>query len=194
MRRAPSGCARPRWTSADPTAATMARKVENSSSTSRKSETTCSTPVPAAPTPSAIPISSSGAAVSVGVKAPVDVLWLRVLLVVKPSAPASMPSRASSAIAAMSSGVASSWFGAALPHHVQTQRAVRHLSRDVDVVGTCIDRVEKLAERVPVPRQALVQRGTRDVLDAFHQLDEAGRGRRRGPGRNRRRSSPSRRW
>ena len=34
------------------------------------------------------------------------------------------------------------------------------------------ERVEVLGEGLPLPVDALVQRGARDVLDAFHQLDE----------------------
>ncbi len=62
--------------------------------------------------------------------------------------------------------------GAAVAHHVQAQRAVRDLHGDVDVVRDRVDGVEELAERVPVPPQTLVQRGARNVLDAFHQLDQ----------------------
>ena len=72
----------------------------------------------------------------------------------------------------MSSAVAASRSRAALPHHVQAQRAVRHLHRDVDVERPAVERVHELGERLPVPRQALVQHRARDVLDAFHQLDE----------------------
>ena len=35
-----------------------------------------------------------------------------------------------------------------------------------------VERVEVLGERLPLPVDALVQRGAGDVLDAFHQLDE----------------------
>ena len=60
----------------------------------------------------------------------------------------------------------------ALAHHVEPQRAVRHLRSDVDVVRPLVDGVEELGERVPVPLQALVERRSRDVFDALHQLDE----------------------
>ena len=108
-----------------PDRSTIRRSVSNSSSTSRKSDTTCSTPVPAAPTPSAMPISSSrrrgqrrgvrlavdgpvveGAARGEAEGAGLDALPRRV----RPSA-------------TMSSAVASSWFAPALAHHVQPQRA-----------------------------------------------------------------------
>ena len=48
-----------------------------------------------------------------------------------------------------------------------------HLGGEVDVVGAAVERVEELGEGLPGPRQALVQRGAGDVLDALHQLDEA---------------------
>ncbi len=62
--------------------------------------------------------------------------------------------------------------GAALPHHVEPQRAVRHLHRDVDVEGPPVERVHELGERLPVPGETLLQHHARDVLDALHQLDE----------------------
>ncbi len=62
--------------------------------------------------------------------------------------------------------------GAALPHHVQPQRAVRDLDRDVDVEGPAVERVHELGEGLPGPGQALVEHRARDVLDPFHQLDQ----------------------
>ena len=62
--------------------------------------------------------------------------------------------------------------GAALAHHEQAQRAVAHLRGEVDVVRSALERIEVLGDAAPVPRQAFVQRGAGDVLDAFHQLDE----------------------
>ena len=40
-------------------------------------------------------------------------------------------------------------------------------------VRAAVERVEVLGERLPLPLDALVQRGAGDVLDALHQLDEA---------------------
>ena len=57
-------------------------------------------------------------------------------------------------------------------HHVQAQRAVGHLGGEVDVVRTPFEGVEVLGKRLPLPRDAFVQRGAGDVLDAFHELDE----------------------
>ena len=60
----------------------------------------------------------------------------------------------------------------ALAHHEHPQRAVRQLRAHVDVVRHPLDRVEVLREARPRPRQPLVQRRARDVLDALHQLDQ----------------------
>ena len=83
--------------------------------------------------PRAMPTSSSASAVSVGVCSPLLVRWLSVREVENPSAPASIALAREPAIASMSSAVAGLAPGAALAHHVQPQRAVRHLHRDVDV-------------------------------------------------------------
>ena len=63
--------------------------------------------------------------------------------------------------------------GATLAHHVQAHRAVGHLGAEVEVAGRAVEIVEVLGERLPRPRQALVEGGAGDVLDALHQLDEA---------------------
>ena len=50
--------------------------------------------------------------------------------------------------------------------------------------GLRVDVVEVLGERLPLPRQALVEGDAGDVLDALHQLDQAvvvGRAHRREP-------------
>jgi hypothetical protein len=91
-----------------PDRSAIVRKRPNSASTSAKSDTTCSTPLPVAPMADEIPTSSSSAAVSVGVSSPRLVRWFMVRDVVNPSPPASMPAAASRAISAMSSGVAAS--------------------------------------------------------------------------------------
>ncbi len=62
--------------------------------------------------------------------------------------------------------------GSALPHHVKPQRSVRDLHGDVDVERPPVEGVHELRERLPVPRETLVEHRTRDVLDALHQLDE----------------------
>ena len=119
-----------------------------------------------------MPTSSSGAAVSVGVYAPVEVS------VVAGAGRGEAEGAGLDALAGefghqrdvVGGGVLV--VRAALAHHVQPQRAVRHLGADVDVVRPLVDGVEELGERLPVPRQALVERGAGDVLDAFHQLDE----------------------
>ncbi|OWK28909.1 hypothetical protein SPDO_27450 [Sphingomonas dokdonensis] len=62
--------------------------------------------------------------------------------------------------------------GAALSHHIDAQRAVRHLDGDVDVVRQLVDRVHIFAEAFPLPRQPFVQRGAGDVLDPLHQANQ----------------------
>ena len=62
--------------------------------------------------------------------------------------------------------------GAPLPHHVPAHRAVRHLRADVEQLRQPVDRVEVLGERLPLPLDAGGERGTRDVLDTFHQPDQ----------------------
>ena len=91
-----------------PEASTSRRIRPNSAWGSAKSETNCSTPRPAAFSPRAIPISSSSAAVRVGVGWPSEVRWLRVREVEKPRAPASMARFARADMAAISAGLAGS--------------------------------------------------------------------------------------
>ena len=96
--------------------------VANSSSMSRKSETTCEHAAPARRSPLAMPTSSSAAAVSVGVGSPRLVRWLSVREVVKPSAPASTASRGEPAHLGDLVGGRRLAVGAALAHHVEPQR------------------------------------------------------------------------
>ena len=78
-------------------------------------------------------------------------------------------------------GVAGSLAAPRSPITYGPDRAVGHLGADVDHVLACVERVEVALERLPVPRDALGQRGAGDVLDALHQLDQPlvaiGRGR-----------------
>ncbi len=60
---------------------------------------------------------------------------------------------------------------AAVAHHVVAQGDVGDLGADVDAVGR-VDGVEVVAERLPTPRDAFVQRGPGDVLDGLHEGDE----------------------
>jgi len=62
--------------------------------------------------------------------------------------------------------------GTALTHHIDAQGAMRQLGGDVDVVRPGFHRVEIFGEAFPVPFKSFVQRGTRNVFDAFHQLDQ----------------------
>ena len=102
------------------------------------------------PIASAMPTSSSASAVSVGVGSPRLVRWLSVREVVKPSAPASIASAASSRHRRDVVGGRRLAVGAALAHHVQAQRAVRDLGGDVDVERARVERVQELGERLPV--------------------------------------------
>jgi len=98
-----------------PLASTSRRSIAISRSESVKSDTNCSTPLPAAPSARAMPSSSSSAAVSVGVGCPSLERWLSVREVEKPSAPASTASAAIPAMAAMSAAVAGSRSAPRLP-------------------------------------------------------------------------------
>ena len=89
---------------------TTRRSMANSASRSSKSEITCSQPAPTSPIAAPMAVSSSSAAVRVGIGRPSRVLWLRVREVEKPKAPARTPAAASSAMAALSSAVAGSRF------------------------------------------------------------------------------------
>ena len=53
---------------------------------------------------------------------------------------------------------------------------VRYLGGDIESPGRGLQSIEVLGERVPLPVDALVQRGAGDVLDTFHELDEERRG------------------
>ena len=50
---------------------------------------------------------------------------------------------------------------------------MRQLGADIDVVRPPLDRVEVVGKALPAPTQAFVQRRTGDVLNPFHQLDQA---------------------
>ena len=131
------------------------------------------TPRPASFMPSAMPRSSASEARSEGVGSPFTVRWLSVREVEKPSAPARMASAVSARISATSSAVASSSFAARSPMTNTRKRAVRQLSAEIHVARPRLQRVEILAEGFPRPVQPLVERGAGNVLDAFHQFDQA---------------------
>ena len=63
--------------------------------------------------------------------------------------------------------------GGALAHHEHAQCAVRQLGAEIHVARPRLQRIEILAERFPRPVQALVERRAGNILDAFHQLDQA---------------------
>ena len=119
-----------------------------------------------------MPNSSSSAANVPGTGSPSIAMCAIVRLVEKPSAPASMPSRTMRAIASMSSAVAGSFLAPRSPITYAAHRAVRHLRADVEHLRRAVDRVEVLGEVLPLPLDALGERGAGDVFDAFHQADE----------------------
>ncbi len=59
-----------------------------------------------------------------------------------------------------------------ITHHVGAQRRMRHLGPDVDGVRDRFDCVQIFGERLPLERDPLAQRSTRDVLDALHDADQ----------------------
>ncbi len=61
---------------------------------------------------------------------------------------------------------------AALAHHVCAHGAVRHLCAEVHAEAAPLERVEILGEALPLPLDALVECGARNVLDALHELDQ----------------------
>ena len=122
--------------------------------------------------PGRCPSSSSASAVRVGVSSPLELRWLRVREVLKPMAPASTACAGQRRHRLDVVGRGHLALGAALPHHVEPQRAVRHVGGEVDVVVAAVERVEELGERLPRPRQPLVERGAGDVLHALHELDQ----------------------
>jgi hypothetical protein len=63
--------------------------------------------------------------------------------------------------------------GRALTHHVDPQRVVGNLDGKVDRVREAVDRIHVLGKTLPVPAESFGERDTGDVLDAFHQLDQA---------------------
>ena len=117
--------------------------------------------------------SSSVPARSDGVGSPLAVRWFRVREVEKPMAPSRMASVARRAHGGAVLRRRLLQPGGPLAHDVEAQRAVGELRAQVDVVRAPLDRVEVLAEALPGPVDALVEHGARDVLDPFHERDEA---------------------
>ena len=155
-----------------PDRSTMVRRVANSASTSKKSDTTCSTPVPVAPTPSAMPMSSAGARSKRWGVCPGRGLVVASTARAEPECSRLDPLACELGHRGDVGGCCVFVVGAALAHHVQPERPVGNLCCDVDVVRSGFDGVEELAERVPFPAQSFVEGCARDVLDALHQLDE----------------------
>ena len=61
---------------------------------------------------------------------------------------------------------------APLAHDEDPHRRMRHLRRDVEVVGPGVERVHVLLEALPGPRQPFVQHRAGNVLDALHELHQ----------------------
>ncbi len=107
-----------------------------------------------------------------GTSSPSSVLWFSEREVEKPIAPASMAARTCVGHRGDVVGGGVLVRRAALAHHVDPQRSVREEGGDVEREPAPVERVEVLGERLPLPLDALVERGAGDVLDAFHQLDQ----------------------
>ena len=117
--------------------------------------------------------SSSVPARSDGVGSPLAVRWFSVREVENPIAPARRASVASAAHRCDVLGGRLFQPGGPLAHDVQAERTVRKLGAEVDVVGTSLDRGEVLAEGLPGPVDPLVEHRAGNVLDPFHEGDEA---------------------
>ena len=60
----------------------------------------------------------------------------------------------------------------AVTHHIDAQRMVRDLRRDIDRARHAFERVEKIGKALPIPLEAFGQYRAGDVLDPFHQIDQ----------------------
>ena len=94
-----------------------------------------------------------GSAQRLGMGWPSAPRWVTAKLVAKPAAPASMASRTSAAMAAISSGVAARPDGL-VAHDVEAQRRVADVGGEVEHRAAARDRGEVLGERLEVPRDA----------------------------------------
>ncbi len=61
---------------------------------------------------------------------------------------------------------------AAIAHHIDAQRRMRHLGSDIDGEASSIDGVHVLGEAFPLPGQAFVQGRAGDIFDALKQFDQ----------------------
>ena len=61
---------------------------------------------------------------------------------------------------------------AALAHHEDAHRRMRHLRREIDVAAPGRQGVEIVGEALPVPRHAFAHHQLGNVLDAFHDLHQ----------------------
>ena len=105
-------------------------------------------------------------------KSPVEVRWLRVREVEKPSAPARTAvsgQHRHGAVILRGGGIAAR---AALAHHVDAQCGVRQLCADVHIEGALRQPVHIVREAFPGPGQSGAQHRFGNILDAFHQLNQ----------------------
>ena len=142
----------------------------SAASVPRPSDTNWNTDGPASEMPWPMAMSSSGMALVPGMNPCLDECRM-VRLVEKPMAPSRIASAVTSAIWLELVGRDLVGVGV-LAEHVGAQRGVGHLGGDVDGAGHLLERVEVLAEGLPPPVDALVERGAGDVLDRLHELDE----------------------
>ena len=128
---------------------------------------------PVAPIARAMPTSSSASAVSVGVNSPLlRAVVERARRREAERAGLDRLARERGHRARCRRGVAVSRRAPRSPITCSRSAPCGTCTRDVDVEGPAVERVHELGERLPVPREALVQHRAGDVLDAFHQLDE----------------------
>ena len=59
-----------------------------------------------------------------------------------------------------------------LTHHIDAQRMMRNLRRDIDRPRHLVQRIQVLRERLPVPLQPVRQRYAGNFLDRFHHPDQ----------------------
>ena len=104
--------------------------------------------------------------------APVDALCSSSRFTETPTAPAATPSATSSAMRLMSSSVAGSLAAPRSPITNARTAPCGICAATSMRAGDAVERVEVLADRLPVPLDGLAQRRAGNALDAFHQADQ----------------------
>src|SRR5271169_5668124 len=131
--------------------------------------TTCRTPLPASATAVIKATSSSSSEYVPGTGCPLALRCPAVRPNDMPRAPARRPSVTAWVIAVRSSAVGAS---SARSPITWAHSGQRYLRADIDGAWHPLQRVEVLAEGLPLPRDPLRQRAAGDVLYALHQFDE----------------------